>query len=143
MNPMEFQNETEAAEAEAWTGVGCAATAGSVPTATELLERAHDMLARANIMLDGWQQAVDWHHDYERFKTQNALAAAHGSELPTEEGEWQRGSVRVTVSRIGAGRCRHSYLLAVFPLGNRWSVTQLPPRLRGGWMQVQNEKALP
>ena len=43
----------------------------SVPTAAELLERAHDMLARAHIMLDGWQQAVDWHHDYERFKAQN------------------------------------------------------------------------
>jgi hypothetical protein len=46
--------------------------AGSVPTAAELLERAHDMLARAHIMLDGWQQAVDWHNDYERFKAQNS-----------------------------------------------------------------------
>lgn len=42
-----------------------------MPSAAELLERAHDMLARAHIMLDGWQQAVDWHHDYERFKAQN------------------------------------------------------------------------
>lgn len=49
-----------------------AGPACSVPTAAELLERAHDMLARAHIMLDGWQQAVDWHHDYERFKAQNA-----------------------------------------------------------------------
>jgi hypothetical protein len=29
MNPREFQNETEAAEAEAWTGAGCAAASGS------------------------------------------------------------------------------------------------------------------
>lgn len=29
MNPREFQNETEAAEAEAWTGAGCAAAHGS------------------------------------------------------------------------------------------------------------------
>lgn len=43
----------------------------AVPTAAELLERAHDMLARAHIMLDGWQEAVDWHHDYERFKAPN------------------------------------------------------------------------
>jgi hypothetical protein len=43
----------------------------SVPTAAELLERAHDMLGRAHVMLDGWQQAIDWHNDYERFKTQN------------------------------------------------------------------------
>lgn len=47
------------------------AAAGSVLTAEGLLERAHDMLARAHIMLDGWQQAVDWHHDYEKFKAQN------------------------------------------------------------------------
>ena len=46
-------------------------SAGSVPTAAELLERAHDMLARAHVMLDGWQQAIDWHEDYERFKAQN------------------------------------------------------------------------
>lgn len=51
--------------------VGSAAT-GSVPTAAELLERAHDMLSRAHIMLDGWQQAADWHHDYEKFKAQNS-----------------------------------------------------------------------
>lgn len=48
------------------------AASGSVPTAAELLERAHDMLARAHIMLDGWKQAVDWHHDYEKFKAQNS-----------------------------------------------------------------------
>lgn len=36
----------------------------SVPTAAELLERAH-------IMLDGWQQAVDWHRDYEKLKAQS------------------------------------------------------------------------
>jgi hypothetical protein len=43
----------------------------SAPTADALLERAHDMLARAHVMLDGWQQAIDWHHDYERYKAQN------------------------------------------------------------------------
>lgn len=36
----------------------------------DLLERADDMLARAHIMLDGWPQAVKWHHDYERLKKQ-------------------------------------------------------------------------
>jgi hypothetical protein len=35
-----------------------------------LLKRADDMLSRAHIMLDGWQQAVDWHRDYERYKEQ-------------------------------------------------------------------------
>ncbi len=39
-------------------------------SASDLLERAHDMLSRAHIMLDGWPQAVQWHHDYERLKKQ-------------------------------------------------------------------------
>lgn len=56
------------------------AAAGSVPTASELLERAHDMLARAHIMLDGWQQAVDWHHDYERFNAQNDKAETRAAD---------------------------------------------------------------
>lgn len=41
-----------------------------VLSADSLLERAHDMLARAHFMLDGWQQAVDWHNDYMRYKEQ-------------------------------------------------------------------------
>jgi hypothetical protein len=32
----------------------------------DLCDRAEDMLARAHVMLDGWQQAVDWHEDYRR-----------------------------------------------------------------------------
>jgi len=62
-----------------------ASSGGSVPTAAELLERAHDMMARANIMLDGWQQAVDWHHDYERFKAQNDQALPQGGAKETHE----------------------------------------------------------
>lgn len=41
-----------------------------------LLERAHDMLSRAHLMLDGWEQAKAWHEDYEKFKAQNN----HGTE---------------------------------------------------------------
>lgn len=41
------------------------------PTADELLKRAHEMLGRAHIMLDGWQQAIDWHKDYEQYKAQS------------------------------------------------------------------------
>jgi hypothetical protein len=41
-------------------------------TADQLLERAHDMLNRAHMMLGGWQQAVDWHTDYEKFKMKKA-----------------------------------------------------------------------
>lgn len=34
--------------------------------ATALLDRADDLLSRANIMLDGWPQALKWHREYER-----------------------------------------------------------------------------
>jgi hypothetical protein len=36
---MEFQNETEAAEAEAWAGAGCAAPHGSVATRFSFRDR--------------------------------------------------------------------------------------------------------
>lgn len=59
--PKTIATEDQTAEA-----VGLAALC----SASDLLERAHDMLSRAHIMLDGWPQAVQWHHDYERLKKQ-------------------------------------------------------------------------
>lgn len=57
-----------------------------VPTVEELLERANEMLGRAVIMVEGWQDAVDWHNDYLRFKEQNGdtLAPTTGYALFSE-----------------------------------------------------------
>lgn len=41
-----------------------------------LCDRAEDMLARAHVMLDGWQQAIDWHNDYRREFPENATMEA-------------------------------------------------------------------
>ena len=41
-------------------------------TATALLDRADDLLSRANIMLDGWPQALKWHREYERSELRKA-----------------------------------------------------------------------
>lgn len=80
--------------------------AGSV-TAAELLERAHDMLARAHIMLDGWQQAVDWHHDsrHRTIRIRHSRKTRNNHQKPStmaEENDTQKPS-REAVDPASAG----------------------------------------
>jgi len=54
---------------------------GSASDCDALLEEADDLLARAHVMLDGWEQAQKWHEKYiayHKAKTPNEKA-----DLPT------------------------------------------------------------
>lgn len=60
-------------------------TAASSPTAGELLERADDILGHAYIIMDGFQRALEWHNDFEKYKAQIAERSQLVSGPPGDE----------------------------------------------------------